>query len=88
MQMVFPCPHPLASAITHRIQGVAAQLVVSLECHVNIKLHTSINGQILVLMRAIGLAAELRVPHLYSTAKQAWWHMDQMPQDALGSNAA
>ncbi len=45
------------------IQGVAAQLVVSLDGLQQVKLDAAINGDLFVVIGAIGLAAELGIPH-------------------------
>ena len=54
----------------HSVQAVAGQLMVSLERHQQVKLYPAVDGNLLVLSGAIGLAAELRIPHLEPAAQQ------------------
>ena len=47
----------------HGIEGVAAQLVVALYGLQQVKLDAAVNGDLLVVIGAIGFAAELSIPH-------------------------
>ena len=53
------------------VQAVARQLVVALQRHQQVELDAAVNGNLLVLARPIGLAAELRVPHLQPAAQRS-----------------
>lgn len=61
------------------IQGVAAQLVVTLDGLQQVELDAAVNGDLLVVIRTIGFAAELGIshaqlaatPHQSSLIKQA-----------------
>lgn len=53
---------------THRIECVAGQLVVPLQGHVYVKLQAALNGEVLVLVGAVSLAAEGGVTHAHTTA--------------------
>ncbi len=43
--------------------GVPGKLVIALDSHQQVKLHTAVDGDLLPVVRAIRLAAELRVPY-------------------------
>ena len=57
----------------HSVEGVAAELVVALYGLQQVKLDASINGDLLVVIRAVGFAAKLSVPHtqLAAAAQEA-----------------
>ena len=47
----------------HRVEGVAAELVIPLDGEHEVQLHAPVDGDLLVVVRPVRLAAELRVPH-------------------------
>ncbi len=66
---MYPAAHYCSSSILtqevrgHGVEGVAGQLVVALDSRQQVELHAALDGDVLVLVRAVRLGRELRVAH-------------------------
>ncbi len=60
------------------IQGVAAQLVVSLDGLQQVKLDAAINGDLLVIVCAVSFAAELGISHAELAAAIDQFHLEML----------